>query len=176
MRNRLLFLIAALCLVSNLRAAPDLPPITQGDFVITDLHFRDGQVLPTLTLHLGSNPLLRYQQAPTSEKAEEVLNKYGDTAMKTMDAGDVLYAVQSSRDYDPAPKLEEIRVPLVASNSADDLIKPPDLGILEKQIKRVKNGRTILIPEGPETQGHRTHTLAKVWKDHLAELLKANRK
>jgi len=123
---------------------------------------------------MGSNPLLRYQQAPTGAKADEVINKYADNAMKTMDANDVLYAVDSSRDYDPAPKLEAITAPLLAVNSADDLINPPDLGILEKQIKRVKNGKAVTIPEGPQTQGHGTHTLAKVWKDQLADLLKSS--
>jgi homoserine O-acetyltransferase len=121
---------------------------------------------------MGSNPLKRYEQAPTGAKADEVLNKYVGKAMKTMDANDVLYAVDSSRDYDPAPKLEAITAPLLAVNSADDLINPPDLGILETEIKRVKSGKAVTIPEGPETQGHGTHTLAKVWKDQLAELLK----
>ena len=91
-----------------------------------------------------------------------------------MDANDVMYAADSSRDYDPAPKLESITAPLLAVNSADDLINPPDLGILEKEIKRVKNGKAVLIPEGPDTQGHGTHTLAKVWKSDLAELLKSS--
>ncbi len=120
---------------------------------------------------MGSNPLLRYQQAPTGIKVDELLEKYADNAMKTMDANDVLYAVQSSRDYDPAPGLEKIKAPLLAINSADDLINPPDLGILEKQITRVKNGRAVVIPEGPDTAGHGTHTVAKVWRSYLAELL-----
>ncbi|HEY2761877.1 MAG TPA: hypothetical protein VGI75_14070, partial [Pirellulales bacterium] len=84
---------------------------------------------------------------------------------------DVLYAVESSSDYDPAPMLEKIQAPLLAINSADDLINPPDLGILEHDIKRVKHGRTITIPEGPETRGHGTHNHAVVWKKYLAELL-----
>jgi homoserine O-acetyltransferase/O-succinyltransferase len=121
---------------------------------------------------MGSNPALRYHEAPTGKKADEVLTKYGDDAMKTMDANNVLYALDSSRNYDPAPKLEEITAPLLAVNSSDDLINPPDLGILENEIKRVKNGKAIVIPEGPDTQGHGTHTLAKVWKADLAELLK----
>jgi homoserine O-acetyltransferase len=122
---------------------------------------------------MSSNPLLRYQQAPTAAAADDLLEKYADNAMKTTDANDVLYAVQSSSDYDPEPKLESIAAPLLAINTADDLINPPDLGILEKQIKRVKNGKAIVIPEGPQTRGHGTHTVAKVWKDYLAELLKS---
>jgi homoserine O-acetyltransferase/O-succinyltransferase len=125
---------------------------------------------------MGSNPALRYREAPTGKKADEALTQYGDNAMKTMDANNVLYALDSSRDYDPGPKLEAITAPLLAVNSADDLINPPDLGILEKGIKRVKNGKAIVIPEGPDTQGHGTHTLAKVWKSDLAELLKSSEK
>jgi homoserine O-acetyltransferase len=122
---------------------------------------------------MSSNPLLRYKEAPTGAKADEALAKYAANAMKTMDANDVLYAVESSRDYDPAPGLGAIAAPLVAINSADDLINPPDLGILEREIKRVKRGTAVLIPESDNTRGHGTHTIAAVWKEHLAELLKA---
>lgn len=132
------------------------------------------RVAAEILYFMGSNPLQRYLQAPTGAKADELLEQYANNAMKTMDANDVLYALDSSRDYDPAPKLEAITAPLLAVNSADDLINPPDLGILEKQIVRVKNGKAITIPEGPETRGHGTHTLAKVWKDDLAELLKGS--
>ena len=83
----------------------------------------------------------------------------------------MLYAVESSSDYDPAPSLEKIQAPLLAINSADDLINPSDLGIFEREIHRVKNGRAITIPESSETRGHGTHTQAVVWKRHLAELL-----
>ena len=68
--------------------------------------------------------------------------------------------------------LEKIQAPLLAINSADDLINPPELGVLEREIKRVKNGRAIMIPESPETRGHGTHTHAAVWKKYLAELLR----
>ena len=94
-------------------------------------------------------------------------------SLKTKDANDVLYAVESSRDYDPGPDLEKIRAPLLAINSADDLINPPELGILEREIKRVKRGQAIVIPASPETRGHGTHTRAIVWKQHLEEFLKA---
>jgi homoserine O-acetyltransferase/O-succinyltransferase len=79
----------------------------------------------------------------------------------------------ASRDYDPAPQVEGIRAPLLAINSADDLINPPELGILERGIKRVANGRAVLIPLGPDTRGHGTHTIAAVWEHYLGELLAA---
>jgi homoserine O-acetyltransferase/O-succinyltransferase len=121
---------------------------------------------------MSSNPLLRYQEAPTAPLADKLLDDYATKAMKTMDANDVLYAVESSGDYDPGPALESIQAPLLAVNSADDLINPPDLGILEREIKRVKRGKAILIPESAETRGHGTHTRAVVWKQYLEELLK----
>jgi homoserine O-acetyltransferase/O-succinyltransferase len=121
---------------------------------------------------MSGNPLMRYQEAPTGQQADKLLDEYAAKAMKTMGANDVLYAVESSRDYDPGPDLESIKAPLVAINSADDLINPPDLGILEREIKRVKHGKAVLIPESPETRGHGTHTRAVVWKQYLEELLK----
>jgi homoserine O-acetyltransferase len=83
----------------------------------------------------------------------------------------VLYAVEASRDYDPAPDLGKIRAPLLAVNSADDLINPPELGILEHAILRVPHGRAVVLPRSEQTRGHGTHTLAAVWKDQLERLL-----
>jgi homoserine O-acetyltransferase/O-succinyltransferase len=91
--------------------------------------------------------------------------------LKTSDANDVLYQFEASRDYDPGPDLEKIRAPLMAVNSADDLINPPELGILEREIKRVPKGKAIVLPLSPETRGHGTHTIATVWKQYLEELL-----
>jgi homoserine O-acetyltransferase len=120
---------------------------------------------------VGSNPVLRQRQAPTLAEADRVLDAYVGTAMKTMDANDVLYALEASHDYDPGPALESIRAPLVAVNSADDLINPPELGILEREIRRVRDGRAVVIPSSDRTAGHGTHTLAAVWKEYLADLL-----
>ncbi len=120
---------------------------------------------------MSSNPRLRYEESPTGEKADKTLDDYAAKAMKTMDANDVLYAVESSRDYDPAPALEKILAPLIAVNSADDLINPPDQNILETQIKRVKNGKAIVLPETDQTRGHGSHTVAALWKQYLQELL-----
>ena len=84
----------------------------------------------------------------------------------------MLYALEASHDYDPGPNLEKIRAPLLAINSADDLINPPELGILEREIKRVPKGRAIVIPTSDKTRGHGSHTLAALWKDQLVQLLK----
>jgi homoserine O-acetyltransferase len=120
---------------------------------------------------MGSNAVLRQQQMPTLQRSDEVLDAYVTEALKTADANDILYQVSASQDYDPAPGLEKIRAPLVAINFADDLINPPELQILEREIKRVPGGKAIVIPFSAETVGHGTHTLAKVWEQHLAALL-----
>jgi homoserine O-acetyltransferase len=125
-----------------------------------------------MLLFMGGNPLTQYRAAPTAARADELLENAAANAMRRQDANDILYAIESSQDYDPGPDLEKIVAPLTAVNSADDLINPPDLGILERQIKRVKNGKAVVIPESEQTRGHGTHTLAVVWKEHLEELLK----
>jgi homoserine O-acetyltransferase len=121
---------------------------------------------------MSSNPVLRQKEAPTLAGTDEALNKFVDDYAKTGDANDVLYAVEASHDYDPGPNLEKIRAPLLAINSADDLINPPELGILERDIKRVPNGRAVIIPLSEKTRGHGSHTIAGLWKHELARLLK----
>lgn len=123
---------------------------------------------------VGSNPVLRYQEAPTLARADEVIDSYVEHGMKTEDANDLLYALSASRDYDPGPGLEKIQVPLLAVNSADDLVNPPELGILERGIKRVPHGRAIVIPYSENTHGHGSHTYAALWKQYLMELLKSS--
>src|SRR5262245_5981465 len=125
---------------------------------------------------MSSNPVLRQKDAPTLAKTDEVLDKFVDQIVKTEDANDVLYALEASHDYDPGPNLEKIQAPLLAINSADDLINPPELGILEREIKRVPHGRAIVIPFGDKTRGHGSHTVAPLWKDQLVDLLKETKK
>jgi homoserine O-acetyltransferase/O-succinyltransferase len=123
---------------------------------------------------VGSNPVLRYQEAPTLAKADEVIDSYLEQGMKTEDANDLLYALAASRDYDPGPELEKIQAPLLAVNSADDLVNPPELGILERDIKQVPHGRAIVIPYSENTHGHGSHTYAALWKQYLVELLRSS--
>jgi len=125
---------------------------------------------------MSSNPVLRQKDAPTLGKTDEVLDKFVEQIVKTDDANDIIYALEASHDYDPGPNLEKIQAPLVAINSADDLINPPELGILEREIKRVPHGRAIVIPFSDKTRGHGSHTLAALWKDQLADLLKETEK
>jgi homoserine O-acetyltransferase len=94
---------------------------------------------------------------------------------RPLDANDVIYQFDSSRDYDPAPNLERIACPLVAINFADDPVNPPELGILEREIKRVKHGRAIVMPATPETHGHSNHTYAARYRAELVKLLEQSR-
>src|SRR5919204_55082 len=121
---------------------------------------------------MSSNPILRQQEAPTLAGADEAIDSFVARFVKTSDANDVLYALEASRDYDPGPALERISAPLVAVNSADDLINPPELGVMEREIQRVPRGRFVLLPTSERTRGHGTHTLAALWKQHLVALLR----
>ncbi|MGH8235962.1 MAG: alpha/beta fold hydrolase [Steroidobacteraceae bacterium] len=123
---------------------------------------------------MGSNPVLRQQQMPDLAKSDAVFDSAVTDSLRGADANDVVYQLEASRDYDPAPGLEKIRAPLVAINFVDDLINPPELGILEREIKRVPHGRALVIPMTPQSRGHGTHTVAAVWKEHLAELLRSS--
>jgi homoserine O-acetyltransferase/O-succinyltransferase len=122
---------------------------------------------------MSSNPVLRQAEAPTLAQADQVIDAYVEQYLPTDDANDVLYAIEASHDYDPAPGLEKIQAPLLAVNFADDLVNPPELGILEREIKRVPSGRAIVIPYSERTRGHGSHTIAALWKDQLVELLKS---
>ena len=113
-----------------------------------------------------------YAMAPTRAKADEIVMQRLAQAFRG-DANDVLFQWESSEDYDPSPGLERIQAALLAINSADDERNPPELGILEREIRRVKNGRILLIPAGPETRGHLTTGRAKLYARELAELLES---
>jgi homoserine O-acetyltransferase len=88
-----------------------------------------------------------------------------------LDANDMLYALSASRNYDPSSKLDTVQAPVMFVNSADDFINPPKLGIAEREIKRVKQGKFVLIPASEQTHGHGTHTWAAIWQEYLKELL-----
>jgi homoserine O-acetyltransferase len=110
------------------------------------------------------------QAAPTRELADKLIADRM-AAPFTADANDYLYQWQSSADYDPSAGLERIEAPLLAINSADDERNPPELGVMERELARVKGGRLYLIPASVETRGHGTTALARFWKRQLQELL-----
>jgi homoserine O-acetyltransferase len=121
---------------------------------------------------VSGSPATRQKEGPTLMAADEAFDKEVAGRLRGLDANDLLYAVESSRDYDPGPGLKKILAPLLAINFADDLINPPELGILEREVRNVPHGRAVLIPAGELTVGHGTHTRAAVWKEHLEKFLK----
>ena len=137
---------------------------------------------PRAALQLGTDfiivagiaPMLVQKNYPTREAAD----KYLDEAMKrsaTLDANDFMYALNSSRNYDPSSKLGTITVPVMFVNSADDFINPPELGIAQREILKVKKGKFVLIPASDQTHGHGTHTWAIFWQQYLLQLLEESK-
>ena len=121
---------------------------------------------------LTSAPLVQQAAAPTRDAADELADAWMAKRLASTDANDFIYAFESSRDYDPSARLETISAAVTAVNSADDQVNPPELGIFEREVKRVKRGKAVLLPIGPQTRGHGTHTNAAAWKDELAALLR----
>jgi homoserine O-acetyltransferase/O-succinyltransferase len=119
----------------------------------------------------GGNHAL-YKAAPTRAAADKLLDARM-AAPFAGDANDVLYQWDSSRDYNPSPGLEKITATVLAINAADDERNPPELGLLEREMKRVKNGRILLIPASPETAGHGTTGSAKWYQREIGELLQS---
>ena len=128
-----------------------------------------------LLLIAGSAPIQMQIALPSRDAADEFVQKYMEREVASLDANDLLYQVNASRDYDPSAGLEKIKAPLLQINSGDDFINPPELGMAEREIKRVKQGRFILLPASDQTHGHGTHTWAAVWQQYLAQLLDASK-
>jgi homoserine O-acetyltransferase len=128
-----------------------------------------------ILLIMGSSSLQMQKTAPTREKADDLLEEQISARVKTTDANDMLYYFDASRNYNPEPQLEKITAPLTAINSADDVINPPELKIIDKDIQRVKNGKFVLLPITDQTRGHGTHSLPAIWGNYLAELLERSK-
>ena len=125
-----------------------------------------------LLIIAGTAPALMQREMAKRDTVERYLNRTLPARMAQLDANDLLYQVDASRNYNPEPNLEKITAPLVWVNSGDDFINPPELGFAEKLMPRVKRGRYVLIPASDRTHGHGTHTWAEFWKDELEKLLK----
>jgi homoserine O-acetyltransferase len=127
-----------------------------------------------MLLIAGSAPIQMQLALPTRDAADQFMGTFMQRELTDLDANDLLYQVAASRDYDPSSEMEKIKVPLTLVNSADDFINPPDLGIAEREIKRVKGAQFVLLPASAQTHGHGTHTWAAVWQQYLAQLLEAS--
>jgi homoserine O-acetyltransferase len=125
----------------------------------------------SLVLVMGSSPLQMQKEAPTREAAEQYVDRFW--SRPSNDANDMIYYLNASRNYNPSPHLEDIKTPVLWINSADDYINPAELGIAEKEVKRMPHARFILLPISDATRGHGTHTAAAVWKGYLAEFMQA---
>jgi homoserine O-acetyltransferase len=117
----------------------------------------------------GGNQAL-FRQAPDYRKGDEFVAQLLAAPFRG-DANDTLYQWESSANYDPSLGLERIRAMVLAINASDDERNPPELGVMEEAMKRVKNGRYVLLQGGPDTRGHGTTGMAKLWAQYLEEML-----
>jgi homoserine O-acetyltransferase len=122
---------------------------------------------------MSSAPLAMQAQAPTRDAADSTVRAWLTARRAATDANDFLWQFDASRDYDPSALLDRVKVPVLAINSADDEVNPPELGIAERLLAPVPSVRFVLLPVGPTTRGHGTHTAAAVWRDELARFLAA---
>lgn len=125
-----------------------------------------------LLMLVGASPLPMQNQLPTRQAVDDWLATELPRRMGPVDANDMIYQLDASRTYDPSKDLGKITAPMTWVNSADDFINPPELGIAEREAKRLKTTKFVLIPASEKTRGHGTHTWAALWKDELAALLK----
>jgi len=137
------------------------PAWQQGNYTTQPPGLRTAAQMLSL---MSGSALTRQRAAPTLAQADRLFDQEVESRLRQLDANDLLYAVGSSFDYDPAPGLAKIQAPLLAINFADDLINPPELQILETAIRDVPRGEAILKPATPQTVGHGTHTKASIWK------------
>jgi homoserine O-acetyltransferase len=124
-----------------------------------------------LLLMMTSSPLQWHKTAPTHAAADQWYADQIRTRLASTDANDMWYQFNASRDYNPEPALETIRSAVLAINSADDVVNPPELGLMERLMPRVKRGTYVLIPTSDQTRGHGTHSLPAIWGPHLASFL-----
>jgi homoserine O-acetyltransferase/O-succinyltransferase len=152
-------------MIETIRSDPDW---NDGNYTSQPRSLRLASVFFAIATSGGT---LAYQKlAPAREKADKLVNERL-AAPAPADTNDFLYQWESSGDYDPSPGLERIQAALLAINSADDERNPPETGITERELKRVKNGRLYLIPASEDTRGHGTTGMAKFWKEELRQLL-----
>jgi homoserine O-acetyltransferase len=118
-----------------------------------------------------SVPLQWQKQYPTRDAADKYLAQQIASRIKSTDANDMIYYFRASEDYDPSPHLAEITAPLLAINSADDFVNPPELPMMRELMAKVKRGRFVLIPISDATRGHGSHSIPALWNEELARFL-----
>jgi homoserine O-acetyltransferase len=146
------------------------PAWKSGDYTEPPLQGLRGAI--NILMMMTSSPLQWHKQYPTRDAADQWYENQIRSRVASTDANDMIYHYNASRDYDPSPNLEKIMAPVLAINSADDVVNPPELGLMEKLMPRVKHGKYILIPTSDQTRGHGTHSLPTIWGKYLQEFLK----
>jgi homoserine O-acetyltransferase/O-succinyltransferase len=125
-----------------------------------------------ILMMMTSSPLQWHKSGPTHAAADKWYEDQIASRLATTDANDMLYQFNASREYDPSGALERISAQVLAINSADDVVNPPELGLMEKLMPRVRRGRYVLVPVSEQTRGHGTHSLPAVWGKYLEEFLR----
>jgi len=146
------------------------PAWKNGDYTEPPRQGLTGAV--NLLMMMTSSPLQWHKSGATRDAADKWYEDQITARVAATDANDMLYQFNASRDYDPSQGLEKITAAVLAINSADDVVNPPELGLMEKLMPRVKRGHYILIPTSDETRGHGTHSLPKIWGKDLAAFMK----
>jgi len=146
------------------------PAWNHGDYTSQPRQGLTGAI--NLLMMMTSSPLQWHKSGATRDAADKWYEDQIRSRAAAIDANDMLYHYNASRDYDPSPNLEKITAAVLAINSADDVVNPPELGLMEKLMPRVKRGRYVLIPTSDQTRGHGTHSLPTIWGKYLAEFLK----
>jgi homoserine O-acetyltransferase len=145
------------------------PGWNNGDYTVQPHGLR---AATQILLFMVSSPLQWQKAAPTRDAADKFLDDQMRSRMAGVDANDMLYQFEASREYDPSKALEQITAPVLAINSADDQVNPPELGLMEKLIVRVPRGKFVLIPTSDQTRGHGTHSYPAIWQSYLAAFIK----
>ena len=152
-------------LIETIRSDPDY---ANGNYTAQPRSMKLANAFYGIATNGGT--LAHQKAAPSRAEADKLVDARLAAPLRA-DANDYLYAWESSRDYNPSPGLERIEAALLAINAADDERNPPETGIMERELKRVKKGRLLLIPASEQTRGHATTGMAKIWKQQLQELL-----
>jgi homoserine O-acetyltransferase/O-succinyltransferase len=154
-------------IIDSVRNDPDWK---NGDYTSQPKQLRVANALYGVATNGGS---LFYQSAaPTREKADKLLDERLAAPFPN-DANDFMYQWDASRDYNAAPKLDRLKAPLLAINSADDERNPPETGVLDREIAKLKNAKVYLIPASEQTRGHGTTGIANLWKEQLRAFLQS---
>jgi homoserine O-acetyltransferase len=151
--------------IDAIRQSPDY---NNGDYTTQPIGMRAAMEFLWI---VGTAPLNDQRLGPTRDSADAYIESWMRTRLATYDANDFAWAVDASRDYDPSGGLGRITAPVLAINSADDEINPPELGIMERLMPQVRHGRFVLLPVSSATRGHGTHSLPAVWKNYLVNFL-----